>query len=256
MARSSKRPDPSRERTRPAVAAASAVGGMIARNPALVGGSTAFLVALSFVSANALWYQPFAHPGAFFTTRTIERGDEGPAPTETTIKIERPEEAHRQIVGDPITKAVQTVLKDLNLYDGAVDGLSGPNTRRAVEAYQKTVGLPVTGLINEQLLEQLDTSPTAAIPPQPRPRPQSVEAIINEPSPARFDGEDNSAAGRVRKIQAGLREFGNKNIDIDGVLGGRTRAAIKEFQALFGLPQTGEADEVVFAKMRKEGLIN
>ena len=42
---------------------------MVFRNPALVGGSTAFLVALSFVSANALWYQPHAHSGAFFVTR-------------------------------------------------------------------------------------------------------------------------------------------------------------------------------------------
>ncbi len=47
----------------------NAVLGLIARNPTLVGGSTAFLVALSFVSANALWYQPHAHSGAFFATR-------------------------------------------------------------------------------------------------------------------------------------------------------------------------------------------
>ena len=47
----------------------SAILGLIARNPTLVGGATAFLVALSFVSANALWYQPHAHSGAFFATR-------------------------------------------------------------------------------------------------------------------------------------------------------------------------------------------
>ena len=43
------------------------------RNPALAGGATAFLVALSFVSANALWYQPYAHSGAFFATRDFSR---------------------------------------------------------------------------------------------------------------------------------------------------------------------------------------
>src|SRR5690606_39370407 len=46
--------------------AALAVGGLISSNPVLVGGSTAFLVTLFYVSANALWYQPFPHRNAFF----------------------------------------------------------------------------------------------------------------------------------------------------------------------------------------------
>ncbi|TGR62427.1 peptidoglycan-binding protein, partial [Mesorhizobium sp. M2D.F.Ca.ET.223.01.1.1] len=32
--------------------------------------------------------------------------------------------------------------------------------------------------------------------------------------------------------------------------------AIKEFQALFGLPETGEPDEAVYVKMREIGLTN
>ena len=254
MARSAKRPERHQDPDSPALAAVAAFGGVIARNPTLVGGSTAFLVALSFVSANALWYQPYAHPGAFFSTRAIERsGFEAPLP-ETTIRIERPEQtsAPRQIVGDPVTKAVQAVLKELNLYNGTVDGLSGPNTRKAVEAYQKTVGLPITGIIDKTLLEQLDTNTTAAITPTARPKPAPA---ATEPAPARFEGEDSSATERIRKIQAGLREFGNKDIKVDGVMGARTRSAISEFQAIFGLKQTGEADEAVYAKMRKEKLI-
>jgi peptidoglycan hydrolase-like protein with peptidoglycan-binding domain len=221
---------------------------MMARNPALVGGSTAFLVALSFVSANALWYQPFAHPDAFFPTRSMQRVVAEPVVSETTIRIERPEPPPPQ--GDPTTKAVQAVLKELNLYHGTVDGLSGPNTRRAIEAYQKTVGLPVTGIIDDSLLIQLDTNTTAGIKPEPRPADIAVAA--EEPSPERFKGEDSTAADRVRQIQAGLREFGNKDIEVDGRLGSRTRSAIKEFQALFGLKKTGEPDEAVYAKMKKE----
>ena len=45
-------------------------------------------------------------------------------------------------------------------------------------------------------------------------------------------------------------------IEIDGVMGARTEAAIHEFQALFGLPETGKADEAVHAKMKEIGLIN
>ena len=36
----------------------------------------------------------------------------------------------------------------------------------------------------------------------------------------------------------------------------RPRAAIREFQSLFGLPVTGEPDEKLYAKMREIGLTN
>jgi hypothetical protein len=111
----------------------SAVLGLIARNPTLVGGSTAFLVALSFVSANALWYQPHAHSGAFFATRDFLRPGAATLPDETTILIERPAQP-RQVVGDPMVKNVQATLKELSFYGGEVDGLFGPNTRLAIEA--------------------------------------------------------------------------------------------------------------------------
>ncbi|KAB2853667.1 MAG: peptidoglycan-binding protein, partial [Bauldia sp.] len=62
------------------------------------------------------------------------------------------------------------------------------------------------------------------------------------------------ADARLVKIQAGLKAFGNDDIKLDGVIGARTKSAIKEFQSLFGLPQTGEPDEVVYAKMREIGL--
>src|ERR1700754_1892783 len=99
--------------------------GLVARNPTLAGGSTAFLVALSFVSANALWYQPHAHSGAFFATREFTRpGAPDPQPATTTIRIERP--AAAQVKSDPAVEEVQATLKDLNFYAGEVDGIVGP----------------------------------------------------------------------------------------------------------------------------------
>ncbi len=46
-------------------------GGVIARNPSVAGGTTAFVVIFSFVAANALWYQPGTHPHPFFRTRDV-----------------------------------------------------------------------------------------------------------------------------------------------------------------------------------------
>ncbi|HET9536326.1 MAG TPA: peptidoglycan-binding domain-containing protein [Mesorhizobium sp.] len=232
---------------------AVSMGAVISRNPVLVGGSTAFLVALSFVSANALWYQPHFHSGVFFQTRDMEDIYVAPNlpgttddPTETTIRIQR-EPAHiPQPKPDPVIEQVQGILRDLNFYDGTVDGIAGPNTRSAIANYRKKVGLPASDRIDEELLTQLGAAPTtAAIRPTPSPRETSAAT-------AQADQPD----ALVTKIQAGLKAFGNDDIKVDGVIGARTRSAIREFQSLFGLPVTGEPDATLYAKMREIGLTN
>lgn len=262
-------------------------GGAILARPALVGGTTAFLVATAFVSANALWYQPYQHTSAFFTTRALiqhappaaapkpqarpaaARTDTRPAAQQPAAQT-GPETTSSLPAGDPQVALVQQILKKLELYEGEVDGLAGPQTSGAVEHYQRLVGMTPNGHVDEALLRQLgigtqaaETAPAteAAKPvvekvavtipsnvpvPQPRPRPTGdgkvVQAGYKEPDPT------------IVRIQAGLKAFGNDGIEFDGVVGARTRGAIKEFQSLFGLKVTGEPDAAVYAKMREIGL--
>ncbi|MFD2058098.1 peptidoglycan-binding protein [Mesorhizobium calcicola] len=270
MARSAKQPKAVKRRGNAFQDGAVAVGGMISRNPVLVGGSTAFLVTLFYVSANALWYQPFPHAGAFFATRSIEgfprtASDE----PETTFNILRPSGAPAPIKGDPVVEQVQGILKDLDFYSGTVDGISGPNTRKAIQAYQQKVGLNASGEIDALLLDQLGATPkTAAVIPKPQPRPDmqaavpvSLQTNSGQTNSGQTNADQTSATAqepdaRIVKIQAGLKAFGNDDMQLDGVVGARTKAAIKEFQSLFGLPQTGEPDELVYVKMREIGLTN
>jgi peptidoglycan hydrolase-like protein with peptidoglycan-binding domain len=224
---------------------------MISDNPVLVGGSTAFLVTLFYVSANALWYQPYPHKGAFFATRTIEHFVDATADEpETTINIERPAPTPAPVKPDPTVQKVQGVLKDLGFYSGTVDGISGPATQKAVDAYRHKVGLAGGGAIDAALLDQLGATPTTgAVVPVPSPREPTGDKA--KPVPPQ---DAPSLDARIVKIQAGLKAFGNDDIKLDGVIGARTKSAIKEFQALFGLPETGEPDAVVYAKMREIGL--
>ena len=238
----------------PLQGSALALGSLVARNPTLVGGSTAFLVALFYVSANALWYQPHAHQGAFFATRDYVHDSSrfaDPAEPETTFLIERPAPAPRRPASDPVTAQVQSILRDLNFYAGTVDGLSGPATTAAIRSYQSKVGLPINGMIDDVLLDQLGSSETTAgITPTPAPREAAQPAASVDLPPA------ERAKAQNMKIQAGLKAFGNDGMEIDGVIGAKTRAAIKEFQALFGLPETGEPNDQVYAKMKEIGLTN
>ncbi|TGQ83244.1 peptidoglycan-binding protein [Mesorhizobium sp. M8A.F.Ca.ET.207.01.1.1] len=272
MARSAKQPKAVKRRSNAFQDGAIAVGGMISRNPVLVGGSTAFLVTLFYVSANALWYQPFPHAGAFFATRNFQGFPHAADEPETTINIVRPNAAPAPIKGDPVVEQVQGILKDLDFYSGTVDGISGPNTRKAIQAYQQKVGLNASGEIDALLLDQLGATPKTAAVPKPQPRPAMPSAAVpvslqtnsgQTNSGQANTGQTNSAPAstegpdpRIVKIQAGLKAFGNDDMQLDGVVGARTKAAIKEFQSLFGLPQTGEPDEIVYVKMREIGLTN
>ncbi|CDX55770.1 conserved hypothetical protein [Mesorhizobium plurifarium] len=263
MARSAKRPKVVEPERGVLAEGAVAVGQLIASNPVLVGGSTAFLVTLFYVSANALWYQPFPHTGAFFATRSIENFPHTVSnEPETTINIVRQAPAQPVAKPDPVVQQVQGILKDLNFYDGTVDGLTGPATRKAIQAYQLKVGLPGSGEIDGALLDQLGARQTTAAIPHPAPRPADAAAatpsakasVIPVSAPA---GDPTlSPDARIVRIQAGLKAFGNNDMQLDGKVGARTKAAIKEFQALFGLPETGEPDEAVYVKMREIGLTN
>ena len=127
-------------------AGATALGGALARNPLLAGGSTAFFVATAFVAANALWYQPGLHPHPIFRTRDPQSsnvlGARRPAEEQqgdvTTFRIERPEDATAtnatpappaaaqqpsQLVMD-----IQQQLVRRGLYNGTPDGIIGPRT--------------------------------------------------------------------------------------------------------------------------------
>ncbi len=52
----------------------------------------------------------------------------------------------------------QSALADLGYYKGEIDGVVGSGTRRAVRAFQRNAGLPVTGRIDGRLLNALRES--------------------------------------------------------------------------------------------------
>lgn len=257
---------------------ARATGTVVLRNPLTVGGGTAFLVALFFVSANALWYQPHAHTGAFFMTRQMQSYQPPRLSPTHSIRVPQPApDRYRSVsadnqgnsassapaakIGDPTVMKVQTVLSELDLYTGSIDGLTGPQTKKAVEDYQRIVGLDASGIIDDGLLRQLGTKPAAEPElPQPSVAPRRGKSDVKVAPDTRSDTTtDSKPAAKINqavaRVQAGLKAFGNDHIEIDGLIGEQTRGAIREFQTLFGLTVSGEADKELVAKMQEIGLI-
>ena len=56
------------------------------------------------------------------------------------------------------TRAVQAALAWRGFYNGRIDGVMGPETRSAIEAFQKRQGLTVTGEIDSNLTKALQRS--------------------------------------------------------------------------------------------------
>ncbi|MFN3764517.1 MAG: peptidoglycan-binding protein [Aliihoeflea sp.] len=261
------------------VAGLSATGRAIAERPVGVGGVTAFAITFAFVAANAIWYQPHQHKSAFFQTRhlpprepaepvdvtRLELAPELDLPEEVAqpTPMARPQEMPQPAAGttpatpmgstpdarQAVVAEVQRVLAELDLYTGAIDGLTGPQTDQAVQIYRQKLGLALDGGIDGELLRHLGAR--TEVDGETQAIEQAARAAADQMQTASApSGSDQ----RVLRIQAGLRAFGNQGIDLDGRVGPRTVAAIKEFQSLFGLAETGEPDDATYAKMKEIGL--
>lgn len=174
-------------------------GRLASRNPRAFGGSLAFAVAFSFVAANAMWYQPGAHPSPFLRTRLpfvdpqaaqAAAEEDGLSPRKvTTFVIQREGEDEEQTAStaqpepetapDTVSEIIQSapaatpatdtalvagIQKELarrGFYDGPADGKTGPKTSAAILRFEKQAGRPETGSASDTLLAALQAKGTA-----------------------------------------------------------------------------------------------
>ncbi len=61
---------------------------------------------------------------------------------------------------DPtFVRSVQIELVERGYYHGEIDGIAGPKTREAVDAFQRDAGLVVNGAMDQRLLQELRNQP-------------------------------------------------------------------------------------------------
>jgi S1-C subfamily serine protease len=72
----------------------------------------------------------------------------------------------------PLVAVVQQLLAALGLNPGPADGVPGPQTEAAVRAFQRAQGVPETGVINEELRQQLQ-----ALASRRRPAPDGNDGF-------------------------------------------------------------------------------
>jgi peptidoglycan hydrolase-like protein with peptidoglycan-binding domain len=115
----------------------------------------------------------------------------------------------------PSVAALQVALKALNLYGGAVDGIRGPLTRRAVLRFQRRRNLAVDGVVGPQTRRALGR----------RGRPALGSRVMRR----------GHRGWDVAALQFLLTRRGLSPGGIDGGFGAMTGSAVRRFQAARGL---------------------
>ncbi len=129
----------------------------------------------------------------------------------------------------------QRLLNGFGFDAGPVDGLYGPKTRAGLTAFQRAVGLPTTG--------RLDQATIAAL----RSYDGSGDNTDNT------DNADNTEgrAMSVRQIQQALADGPFDPGPIDGRFGTKTRQAVWALEKLVGLPMDGQWGDAEQAALRR-----
>ena len=164
----------------------------------------------------------------------------------------------RRMLADPVVFGIQSELTDLGFYSGAIDGIAGSRTRKAIEAYEAAQGLAPSGQATEALLGRIRVGAVKHLPrPSASPRRTPVEAATDEtatgavPERPVASGPDREM---VRSVQRALIAAGEE-LEADGLMGPNTRAAIEAYEEDRGLPVTGVPAPALIAHMRDAGLV-
>lgn len=156
----------------------------------------------------------------------------------------------------PLTRAQVTDLQwqlAVHGYDpGWADGIAGARTRAAIAQYQHDAALPADGEPTLALLDHLQFTD----PPVRNPRAVADAGIVHpaaatayagsaygveEPAPRTVTVEPASGTMRVYAltVQQELANRGYRPGPVDGIVGRRTREAIRRYERDNGLPVTG-----------------
>lgn len=173
----------------------------------------------------------------------------------------RPKKAVFRATKDQIT-AVQTKLKEANLYSGEVTGKSNDAFKTSVKSWQKENGLTANGSLNRATLEKMGieltdnqklipvSASSYAKPKEPKPektaKPMSTASTSDGPKrPAPFRANVDQIKAAQKILRDGKMLTGGE----EGKLDDPTREALGKYQETNGLKITKTLNAATLEKM-------
>ncbi len=125
------------------------------------------------------------------------------------------------------------------------DGVYGQNTANQVSAFQRYKGLPVTGEVDRATWESLYSAYKGIV--DYLEERQQITPVLTEPFPGVIlrIGDTGPSVGLFKSYLSYLSKifFDIPPVTGNNVFDRRTQNAVREFQRIFSLPQTGNVDE-------------
>lgn len=152
-------------------------------------------------------------------------------------------------IGQPI-RSLQTMLRVIHEDDPShpaiiPDGIYGPETMAAISHFQRRHGLPVTGVTDQETWEAVTSHYNEALIRVDEAQPLY---ILLEPGEVIRRGEKHPHIYLVQGILQTLSDiYESVSLpDHNGILNDITSDSLASFQALMGLPMTGDLDKVTW----------
>ncbi|HST74477.1 MAG TPA: peptidoglycan-binding domain-containing protein [Acetobacteraceae bacterium] len=142
-----------------------------------------------------------------------------------------------QPLGQQSVQAVQDRLRQAGAYSGNVDGIWGADSETALQHFQQTHQLQVTGQMNQATAATLGIDPGSLLA-------TAQPASLAPPPPG-----ETLRPQSIRAIQTRLRALNFYTGAVDGVWGQSTQAAIERFQQGRGLQPNGQLNPATISAM-------
>lgn len=148
----------------------------------------------------------------------------------------------------PKVQLVQYFLNVLSAYYDSIpsidiDGILGPNTRAAIIEFQKTMGLPTTGLIDEKTWGTMYNSVLGILRELP-PTAVALPSLLY-PNVIYREGMESPGVFIIQEllsfISTAVPEI--PSVELDGAFDSKTTLAVVAFQRLYGIKANGIVDE-------------
>jgi peptidoglycan hydrolase-like protein with peptidoglycan-binding domain len=190
----------------------------------------------------------FGHPGA---------GRKGDASANMTASIAPSATQHTVILKyDETVEDVQRELLTAGLFIGLVDGVDGPQTKVAVENYQRANQLDINGTVSASLLEHIRYTKKLAMAAKftgsiaPITKPEKSRVVVPTPALKPVAAAPVQTGGFV-DLQKRLAKLGYDPGTRSGELDEATRSAILIFEMDHGLAMEGKVTKAFLAAMKQ-----
>ena len=153
-------------------------------------------------------------------------------------------------------RSLQTMLRVIAIDSEYIplvvpDGIYGPGTMQAVSAFQRYHGLPVSGVTDNATWDKIYIEYEQA-----RIRTEKGDAIeiLMDPGEVFVKGDTSPY---IYLAQSMLIYLSGEHTAIPltahtGIMDSGTQAAVSAFQALSGLPETGEIDKITWLNLSRQ----